>query len=152
VEASAENVESRIGTTVAGMTDHYRESVEVIESERPGAALLPALHVQLDRLAAEASGRSGRATLAGAMERLTLTALQVGPQASRPTPARRRALLAIRRVASELRVPTPLPDAGGYVQFLDISPERLRDAVVRVAFAEQQEGLLWLAEQPGSPS
>jgi hypothetical protein len=46
-------VEKRMGTTVAGMAGHYRESVELIESVRPGSAFLPALRVQLDRLALE---------------------------------------------------------------------------------------------------
>jgi len=47
-------IEVRMGTTVGGMAGHYRESVELIESVRPGSAFLPALRVQLDRLAAEA--------------------------------------------------------------------------------------------------
>ncbi len=47
-------IEDRMGTTVAGMAGHYRESVELIESVRPGSAFLPALRVQLDRLAVEA--------------------------------------------------------------------------------------------------
>jgi HD domain len=47
-------VENRMGTTVSGMAGHYRESVELIESVRPGSAFLPALRVQLDRLAVEA--------------------------------------------------------------------------------------------------
>ena len=47
-------VEERMGTTVAGMAGHYRESVELIESVRPGSAFLPALRVQLDGLAVEA--------------------------------------------------------------------------------------------------
>jgi HD domain len=48
-------IEERMGTTVAGMAGHYRESVELIESARPGSAFLPALRVQLDRLAVESS-------------------------------------------------------------------------------------------------
>jgi hypothetical protein len=47
-------IEDRMGTTVTGMAGHYRESVELIESVRPGSAFLPALRVQLDRLALEA--------------------------------------------------------------------------------------------------
>ena len=47
-------IQDRMGTTVAGMAGHYRESVELIESARPGSAFLPALRVQLDRLAVEA--------------------------------------------------------------------------------------------------
>jgi hypothetical protein len=46
-------IEERMGTSVGGMAGHYRESVELIESARPGSAFLPALRVQLDRLAAE---------------------------------------------------------------------------------------------------
>jgi hypothetical protein len=53
---SGDGVESRMGTTVAGMAGHYRESVELIESVRPGSAFLPALEMQLHRLAEEASG------------------------------------------------------------------------------------------------
>jgi hypothetical protein len=47
-------IEDRMGTTVTGMAGHYRDSVELIESVRPGSAFLPALHVQLERLAVEA--------------------------------------------------------------------------------------------------
>jgi hypothetical protein len=47
-------VQDRMGTTLTGMAGHYRESVELIESVRPGSAFLPALRVQLDRLAVEA--------------------------------------------------------------------------------------------------
>lgn len=46
-------VEHRIGTSVAGMAGHYRDSVELIASRRPGSAFLPLLRAQLDRLAAE---------------------------------------------------------------------------------------------------
>lgn len=49
-------LEERIGTSVDDMAAHYRESVELIESERPGSAFLPALRIQLDRLALEISG------------------------------------------------------------------------------------------------
>jgi hypothetical protein len=50
-------IQQRMGTTVGGMAGHYRESVELIESVRPGSAFLPALRVQLDRLAVEAPAR-----------------------------------------------------------------------------------------------
>jgi hypothetical protein len=43
-------------TSIAEMAEHYRESVELIESIRPGSAFLPALHAQLDLLRAEATG------------------------------------------------------------------------------------------------
>ena len=61
---SRNDVEARLGTTISGMAGHYRESVEVIESERPGSVFLPALRVQLDRLAAEARAPSARASAA----------------------------------------------------------------------------------------
>jgi hypothetical protein len=48
-----DEIEERMATSVTGMADHYRESVELIESARPGSAFLPALRVQLDRLTAE---------------------------------------------------------------------------------------------------
>jgi (p)ppGpp synthase/HD superfamily hydrolase len=57
VQESCEAIEERMGTTVAGMAGHYGESVELIESARPGSAFLPALRVQLDRLKVESSGR-----------------------------------------------------------------------------------------------
>jgi (p)ppGpp synthase/HD superfamily hydrolase len=56
IQESREGVESRLGTTIATMAGHYRESVELIQSIRPGSAFLPALQVQLDRLAVEAAG------------------------------------------------------------------------------------------------
>jgi (p)ppGpp synthase/HD superfamily hydrolase len=54
IEESREAIEERMGTTIAGMAGHYRESVELIESVRPGSAFLPALRVQIDRLGATA--------------------------------------------------------------------------------------------------
>lgn len=55
LQASREVMEERMGTTLSGMAGHYRESVELIESARPGSTFLPALHVQLERLASESS-------------------------------------------------------------------------------------------------
>ena len=52
---SRDGLQERMGTTVDGMAGHYRESVELIQSLRPGSAFLPALRVQLQRLAAETS-------------------------------------------------------------------------------------------------
>ena len=54
IEASPGEAEARIGTTIAAMAGHYRESVQLIESGRPDSAFLPALRVQLARLAAQA--------------------------------------------------------------------------------------------------
>lgn len=45
LQESGEAIEERIGTSVIGMATHYRESVELIEAERPGSAFLPALRV-----------------------------------------------------------------------------------------------------------
>jgi (p)ppGpp synthase/HD superfamily hydrolase len=51
IEASRQAVEERMGTSVAKMAGHYAQSVELIESLRPGSAFLPALRLQLSRLA-----------------------------------------------------------------------------------------------------
>lgn len=48
----------RLGTSVDGMTAHYRESVEMVESVKPRSVFLPALRLQLKRLEAEAGGLS----------------------------------------------------------------------------------------------
>jgi (p)ppGpp synthase/HD superfamily hydrolase len=53
IEQSRSRIQDRMGTTIDGMAGHYRESVELIESVRPGSAFLPALRVQLQRLSAE---------------------------------------------------------------------------------------------------
>lgn len=55
IQALGGFVEERMGTTIASMSGHYRESVELIEAERPGSAFLPALRAQLDLLAAESA-------------------------------------------------------------------------------------------------
>lgn len=52
VEESRERTEARLGTSVAEMTGHYRESVELVASARPGSAFLSALRRELDRLEA----------------------------------------------------------------------------------------------------
>ena len=52
IEFVGDGLEERMGTSVAGMAAHYRESVEMIESVRPGSAFLPALRVELGRLEA----------------------------------------------------------------------------------------------------
>lgn len=58
VETAGEGIEERIGTSVASMTAHYGESVEMIESLRPGSAFLPALRFELERLEAGIFGES----------------------------------------------------------------------------------------------
>lgn len=48
-----------IGTSVASMTAaHYGESMEMIESLRPGSAFLPALRLETERLEADVFGGS----------------------------------------------------------------------------------------------
>lgn len=58
VETAGEGIEERIGTSVASMTAHYGESVEMIESLRPGSAFLPALRFELERLETGIFGES----------------------------------------------------------------------------------------------
>ena len=53
IEASRESVETRLGTSVAGMAAHYRESVTMIESATPESCFLSALRRQLAKLATE---------------------------------------------------------------------------------------------------
>jgi hypothetical protein len=50
IEIYADALEERLGTSVASMTAHYRESVEMIESVKPASAFLPSLRVELKRL------------------------------------------------------------------------------------------------------
>jgi len=61
IEASRESAEARIGTSVASMAEHYRDSVQMIAEVRPGSAFLSALRRELARLE-EASGPAVRAT------------------------------------------------------------------------------------------
>jgi hypothetical protein len=58
IETAGEGIEERIGTSVASMTAHYGESVEMIESLRPGSAFLPVLRLEMDRLEADVFGES----------------------------------------------------------------------------------------------
>lgn len=55
LQTFGDSVAERMGTSVSSMAGHYRESVELIERQRPGSAFLPALRAQLDRLVAEIS-------------------------------------------------------------------------------------------------
>jgi hypothetical protein len=50
IEAYGDAVEQRMDASVASMSGHYRESVEMIASIRPGSAFLSALRVELKRL------------------------------------------------------------------------------------------------------
>lgn len=53
IEIYGDALEERLDTSVASMTAHYRESVAMIESVRPGSAFLPALRLELGRLEAD---------------------------------------------------------------------------------------------------
>ena len=53
---SGQAIEERTGITISDIAGHYSESVELIESVTPRSTFLPALHEQLNRLAAESSG------------------------------------------------------------------------------------------------
>ena len=58
IENDVDALEERMGTDVASMTAHYRESVEMIESVRPDSAFLPALRLELERLETDALRQS----------------------------------------------------------------------------------------------
>lgn len=58
IEAVGDGLEERMGTSIASMAAHYRESVEMIESVRPGSAFLPALRAELERLEADVPRQS----------------------------------------------------------------------------------------------
>jgi HD domain len=62
IEEFGPAIEVRIGTTVESMGGHYKESVELVEKANPDSTLLPELHAQLDRLAAESSTLSPAAS------------------------------------------------------------------------------------------
>lgn len=50
IGTSQDAAEARMGTSVANMADHYRDSVQMIAEIRPGSAFLSALRLELDRL------------------------------------------------------------------------------------------------------
>ena len=50
IEIYGDALPERLGTSVANMTAHYRESVEMIESVKPGSVFLPALRLELEHL------------------------------------------------------------------------------------------------------
>lgn len=57
IEIYGDALDGRLGTSVTSMTAHYRESVAMIESVRPGSVFLPDLRLELERLL-----RPGRAS------------------------------------------------------------------------------------------
>ncbi len=54
IATSRETIEARIGTTIAAMAGHYRESVLMIEASDPASCFVPALRRELGRLATPA--------------------------------------------------------------------------------------------------
>jgi (p)ppGpp synthase/HD superfamily hydrolase len=52
IEADGDALEQRLGTTVGAMVGHYRESVEMVESVRPGSVFIPSLRAELSDLEA----------------------------------------------------------------------------------------------------
>ncbi len=50
IDASRKATETRMGTSIASMADHYRDSVRMIAAVRPGSTFLSALRLELDRL------------------------------------------------------------------------------------------------------
>lgn len=50
IEASREDAEARMGTSVGSMAGHYRDSVQMIAATWPGSAFLSALRSELGRL------------------------------------------------------------------------------------------------------
>lgn len=50
IETYGEALEGRLGASVGAMIAHYRESVEMVESVRPGSVFLPALRSELEGL------------------------------------------------------------------------------------------------------
>lgn len=53
-------IEERMGISVSRMERHYRDSVEVVEEVCPDSPFLPALHLQLERLARVDARRAKR--------------------------------------------------------------------------------------------
>ena len=60
VQTFGDSVEDRMATSINSMAGHYRESVELIASERPSSAFLPALRLELERLESESPPADGR--------------------------------------------------------------------------------------------
>jgi HD domain len=50
IESHRDGLEQRLGTSVVGMTAHYRESVEMIEAVRPASPFVPSLRAEMERL------------------------------------------------------------------------------------------------------
>jgi (p)ppGpp synthase/HD superfamily hydrolase len=50
IDTSSESLEARMGTTIAAMAGHYRESVQMIEACDPSSCFIPALRQELRSL------------------------------------------------------------------------------------------------------
>jgi (p)ppGpp synthase/HD superfamily hydrolase len=63
IEISREGAEARMGTSIASMAEHYRDSLQMIASVQPDSVFLSALRRELERLeaAARQSERADRA-------------------------------------------------------------------------------------------
>ncbi len=57
IDRFGDQIEARMGTTVEGMASHYRESVEMIEADRPRSTFVPELHTQLQELGSYAAAK-----------------------------------------------------------------------------------------------
>jgi hypothetical protein len=64
IETFGDGVQERMGTSVTSMSGHYRDSVQMIASVRPGSAFLSALRVELERLESQASSPARRSAKA----------------------------------------------------------------------------------------
>lgn len=58
IEFCPDGLEERLGTGIMSMVDHYRESVAMIETVRPGSVFLPALRVEMEHLETAVSAGS----------------------------------------------------------------------------------------------
>jgi HD domain len=50
IEIYGDALDGRLGTSVGSMVAHYRESVEMVESMRPGSVFVPSLRLELEGL------------------------------------------------------------------------------------------------------
>lgn len=57
LEIYGDALDERLGTSVASMVAHYRESVEMVESIRPGSVFVPSLRLELEALESDVRGR-----------------------------------------------------------------------------------------------
>ena len=55
IQTFGPGVADRIGTSIESLEAHYRDSIEVIAKARPNSAFLPALRVELERLAEDSA-------------------------------------------------------------------------------------------------